>query len=30
VILGHIHSSAVASAYGFDPAPRPAPGEPDC
>jgi hypothetical protein len=30
VLLGHIHSSAVASAYGFDPAPRPAPGEPDC
>lgn len=30
VALGHITRAALPERFGFDPAPRPAPGEPDC
>ena len=30
VPVGRIQSGEVAQKFGFDPAPRPAPGEPDC
>ena len=30
LVVGRIASAALASRFGFDPAPRPAPGEPEC
>jgi hypothetical protein len=30
IAMRHIASTAIADRFGFDPAPRPAPGEPEC
>jgi len=30
IVVGRIASAALAGRFGFDPAPRPAPGEPEC
>jgi Protein of unknown function (DUF2946) len=30
IAMRHIASAAIADRFGFDPAPRPAPGEPEC